>query len=105
MIVRTKWQKYDLLFKILSVSFLLSFFFLLLGLIMLLTIKVDVIFNGFNLIYNIGIIDSLKYYEPNNVLNIIFLKTGIVFTFFLMPFTLLISFITLFTRFFINKRS
>lgn len=52
---------------------------------MLLTVRVSSIFNGFNLISNIGVIDSLKYYEADNLSNLIFLKMGIVLTIFLMP--------------------
>lgn len=60
---------------------------------MLLSVRISEIFSGFNLIYNIGVINSLTYYEPNNLANLIFLKIGIIFIVFLMPITSGISII------------
>ncbi len=43
------------------------------------------IFNGFNLVHNLGVIGSLQYYEVNNLVNLVFLKIGIIMTIFIMP--------------------
>lgn len=85
--LKSKWSKFAITEKIIIILFLFGLFFLVTGMIMLLAIKVNTIFNGFNLIYNIGVIQSLQYYEPNNLANLIFLKIGIIFTIFLMPLT------------------
>lgn len=91
--LKSTWTKYETSEKIIAILFLSGLTFLITGIIMLLSIRISVIFSGFNLIYNIGVINSLKYYEPNNLANIIFLKIGIIFTIFLMPITSGISII------------
>ncbi|MGL5268479.1 MAG: hypothetical protein ACRC8P_01770 [Spiroplasma sp.] len=85
--LKSNWKKYPISEKIMIILFLTGLFFLISGMIMLLSIRVNGIFNGFNLIYNIGLIPSLQYYEPNNLINLIFLKVGIIFTILLMPVT------------------
>lgn len=85
--LKSNWEKYPLSEKLMIILFLIGLFFLISGIIMLLTIRVAGFLNGFNLIYNLGVIQSLKYYEPNNLVNLIFFKMGIIFTIFLMPLT------------------
>lgn len=85
--LKSNWKKYPLSEKLMIILFLIGLLFLISGTIMLLTIRVAGVLNGFNLIYNIGVIQSLKYYEANNLVNLIFLKMGIIFTIFLMPIT------------------
>lgn len=53
---------------------------------MLLSIKIDNIYNGFNFIYWHGVINSLTYQSNQGItIDIFFLKVGIIFTIFLMP--------------------
>lgn len=85
--LKSNWKKYRESEKIMIILFLVGLFFLITGIIMLLTVRVNGIFNGFNLISSIGVIESLQYYEPNNLTNLVFLKMGIIFVIFLMPFT------------------
>lgn len=85
--VKSTWSKFPASEKAIIILFLIGLVFLISGVIMLLTIRVNEIFSGFNLIANIGVIDSLKYYEPNNLTNLIFMKMGIIFVVFLMPVT------------------
>ncbi|BDT04600.1 MULTISPECIES: hypothetical protein [Spiroplasma] len=85
MITKNWWKKLPLDEKIITILFFSGFIFLLLGLIMLLSIKID-IFNGFNFIYINGVIDSLTYQSSQGItVDIFFLKVGIIFTIFLMP--------------------
>lgn len=86
MITKSWWKKLPLDEKIIVILFFSGFIFLLLGLIMLLSIKIDDAFNGFNFIYLYGVINSLTYYSNQGLtVEIFFLKTGIIFTIFLMP--------------------
>lgn len=83
---KSKWQKLRTSDKIVIILFLIAAFFLISGIIMLASVKLNHgLFNGFNLVGNIGVISSLKYYEPSNLINLIFLKIGIIMTVFLMP--------------------
>lgn len=85
--LKSNWSKFRVTEKIMIILFLIGLIFLILGTIMLLTIRVNGIFNGFNLISNIGVIESLQFYEPNNLANLVFLKMGIILVIFLMPIT------------------
>lgn len=86
MTTKNWWKKLPLDEKIITILFFSGFIFLLLGLIMLLNIKIDNIFNGFNFIYINGVIDSLTYQSSQGItVDIFFLKVGIIFTIFLMP--------------------
>ncbi|WP_342261417.1 hypothetical protein [Spiroplasma endosymbiont of Notiophilus biguttatus] len=86
MITKNWWKKLPFDEKIVTILFFSGFIFLLLGLIMLLSIKIDNIFNGFNVIYINGVIDSLTYQSSQGItVDIFFLKVGIIFTIFLMP--------------------
>ncbi|BET37964.1 hypothetical protein [Spiroplasma ixodetis] len=86
MITKNWWKKLPLDEKIITILFFSGFIFLLLGLIMLLSIKIENIFNGFNFIYINGVIDSLTYQSSQGItVDIFFLKVGIIFTIFLMP--------------------
>lgn len=66
MITKNWWKKLPLDEKIITILFFSGFIFLLLGLIMLLSIKID-IFNGFNFIYINGVIDSLTYQSSQGI--------------------------------------
>ncbi|MDQ7983193.1 MAG: hypothetical protein REH79_03215 [Spiroplasma sp.] len=84
--LKNKWQKLPIGEKTIIILFLIALFCLIAGIIILLTVKVNHgLFNGFNMVRNVGVIPSLKYYEPNNLVNLIFLKIGIIMTIFLMP--------------------
>lgn len=86
MMTKSWWKKLVLDEKIIVILFFSGFLFLLLGLIMLSAIKIDNIFNGFNFIYWNGVINSLTYQSSYGLtVDIFFLKTGIIFTIFLMP--------------------
>ncbi|WP_342257957.1 hypothetical protein [Spiroplasma endosymbiont of Nomada ruficornis] len=86
MITKNWWKKLPLDEKIITILFFSGFIFLLLGLIMLLSIKIENICNGFNFIYINGVIDSLIYQSSQGItVDIFFLKVGIIFTIFLMP--------------------
>ncbi|WP_425381470.1 hypothetical protein [Spiroplasma endosymbiont of Polydrusus pterygomalis] len=86
MVTKSWWKKLPLDEKIITILFFFGFIFLLLGLIMLSTIKIDNSFNGFNFIYWNGVINSLVYQSNYGMtVNIFFLKIGIIFTIFLMP--------------------
>lgn len=83
--LKNKWNKYSPKIKAIIILFLLGLFFLITGMIMLISVRLNGIFSGFNMIHEVGVIESLKYYEPNNLTNLIFFKIGIIFTIFLMP--------------------
>lgn len=86
MTTKSWWKKLPIDEKMIAILFLSGFIFLVLGLIMLLSITIDNIFNGFNFIYWYGVINSLTYYGNEGVtIDLIFLKIGIIFTIFLMP--------------------
>lgn len=85
MVTKSWWKKLPLDEKIITILFFSGFIFLLLGLIMLSTIKINS-FNGFNFIYWKGVINSLIYQSSYGMtVDIFFLKLGIIFTIFLMP--------------------
>lgn len=80
------WQKLPVDEKIIIILFLAGFIFLILGLIILLTIKINTIFSGFNFIYYYGVINTLIYYNSTiSNITLFLLKLGTIFTIFLMP--------------------
>ncbi|MBE4704047.1 hypothetical protein [Spiroplasma platyhelix] len=83
--LKSNWSKFPTSEKAMIILFLIGLVFLIAGTIMLLTVRVNTIFNGFNLVGNIGVIESLKFYESNNLANLIFMKMGIILVIFLMP--------------------
>lgn len=85
--LKSNWSKFPNYDKAIIILFLVGLLFLIAGTIMLLAVRVNVIFNGFNMISNVGVIDSLKYFESDNLANLIFLKMGIILVIFLMPVT------------------
>lgn len=85
--LKSNWSKFTIYEKIMIILFLAGLFFLITGILMLIIANVNQFFNGFNLIYRIGVISSLRYYEANNIFNLILLKTGIINIVFLMPIT------------------
>lgn len=83
---KTWWHKLPTDEKIIVILFGAGFIFLVLGLIMLLSVRVNLIENGFNFIYLNGVINTLTYNSaPRLTVNIFFLKIGTIFTVFLMP--------------------
>lgn len=83
------WKKLPLDEKIILILFISGLIFLIVGLIMLLNINLDqdktsFMINGFNLIYIHGLIGALQYTNAAAI-TLFFLKTGIIFTVFLMP--------------------
>ena len=80
------WQKLPVDEKIIIILFFAGFIFLILGLLILLSIKINTIFSGFNFIYHYGVINTLTYYNSaiSNI-TLFFLKLGTIFTIFLMP--------------------
>ncbi|WP_342276893.1 hypothetical protein [Spiroplasma endosymbiont of Nebria brevicollis] len=83
---KTWWHKLPTDEKIIMILFGAGFTFLVLGLIMLLSIRINLIENGFNFIYLNGVINTLIYNRVGGLTtNIFFLKVGTIFTIFLMP--------------------
>lgn len=83
---KTWWNKLPIDEKIIVILFGAGFTFLVLGLIMLLSIRVELIENGFNFIYSNGVINTLSYnLQSGLTVDIFFLKVGTIFTVFLMP--------------------
>lgn len=91
--LKSTWSKFPRSEKAIIILFLIGLGFLIIGTIMLLIVRVNGIFNGFNLISNIGVIKSLQFYEANNLANLTFMKMGIILVIFLMPVTSGISII------------
>lgn len=84
--LKNKWQKFPTSDKTIIILFLVALVSLIAGVIMLLSVNLNQgIFNGFNLVHNLGVIDSFQYYEAHNLVNLVFLKIGIVLTIFIMP--------------------
>lgn len=84
--LKNKWQKYSLSDKTIIILFLVALVALIAGVIMLLSVKLNQgLFNGFTLVHNLGVIDSLQYHETHNLVNLVFMKIGIIMTIFIMP--------------------